>query len=470
MNKKVLSLVALCMSVCMSVGTLAGCDLLGSGSSGGGGKQLTQDEIYAEISKAMDATLSYNGGITMKEIMAVESTSGGYRTEYALSIDPATKRIFSISKESRDNSNNWHYESTLKFFEQNNNYYMYDKLVDYEDNERDEEYKKVKGEELAEATHHNAIVDIFVEADEYLGDIQSLETINAAYAEVVANTKTMLAEEVPDGSIALDGRMSVTCDQAGETYFFTKSYMVEMATGNEKQRRVEEIQITARNGYITNLLAIQEETAVAYTSDERVEVEETYYGAQKTEVSFEYSFDERTYNAIPVQLPSDVKDSVPLLFTHQYTKTVVINGVLYDNECPFTGYGYQALIQRILDGVGFNELDIVWYIDEACTKPLTADIPEEEFAALPTLYAKATVAEDYNAAVVFMEENRFAEGISEGYKLVFTKLQRIYGSVYNVDDNTYMITKYNNSSESKIYVNGVELVFAEGETAKTITV
>ena len=120
MKKKWLSILALSLCACISIGSFSGCDLLGGGGSSGdpnGGKQLTEDEIYAEISKAMDATLAYKGGITMKET-AVEDHASGYRSEYTVSMDPATNRLYAYAKTDYTSPNYTDYESYEKIFQQ----------------------------------------------------------------------------------------------------------------------------------------------------------------------------------------------------------------------------------------------------------------------------------------------------------------------------------------------------------------
>ena len=72
-----------------------------------------------------------------------------------------------------------------------------------------------------------------------------------------------------------------------------------------------------------------------------------------------------------------------------------------------------------------------------------------------------------NSLVLCIEEGTYASDVNDKYKLVFKDVEDAKGSIYNhfYGKTSYTVTKRENC---KLYVNGTEVVFADGETSKEI--
>ena len=455
MKKKWLSVLALSMSICTTVTTFAGCDF---GNMFGGGK-LTEDQIYEKVVEAKEATENYKGAMTITQNYENNSPQGISKGIQKVTADPQTNRYYSKTQ-SGANESSWDYESVDKTFKQGESYYLYTK------SNTKEEYYNLTLDQAKTRVENTLISTTIDEFDDYIEEIPSIKKMNDAYAEVVVDSKALVAEYYQQEEMQLDASVLYECKQEQKSYIFKKATMMYMAQGTQDRRVIQEVEFTAVNGLITEVSTYQKESQATYETATRETVSQEASIEITRSYTLEYKFAESDYNAVETE-PTSVKPNIVLRFRNEYTKAVELNGVLFEQEHIFSGYGYEEVLGNILNGAGFNGLNIVWYTDKACTKPLTATMTEEEFEKLDTLYGQATVKADYYSAVLYIEEGVYASDVNDNYKLVFDDIENADGNIFSYMEeiNNYSVL---NRTGYTVYVNGTKVVFADGEVSKDI--
>jgi len=503
MKKKFLSVLALSMCCCMSVSTFAGCSMDGfmnmimggdNSTSGDNSTQtsennfgtfdenLPQDEMYAEIMKAVEATEQYKGAVTVtytsydQQVRNQEDNTEFerlYRTESVTSIDPATQRRYRKTMSS-EHASSWDYESVDKMFKQGNQCYSYDKSTNHKDGTVKESYYTIEELALKGGLRQNMITNTIQDICDEMTDIPSLDALNVAYAEVIADTKAMVATEAPEEmqyDIGCD--VNFSCMAENGSYVFVRTTETTIAYNNQEQKEqkvIKELRVAAKNGFISEATGRYEVIQNCYETADRETVTTQAFVNHENKAVFEYTFAQEAYDATVTTIPDNVTKQ-NLIYNYDYVKAVEINGMRIEDKEWFKGNSFEEVVEELLDG-SYNGLQIVWYTDKACTKPFTADITEDEFKALDTLYGKATsVGEGYGAVVWGIEEDVFADDVNDNYRMAFSNLEKVTSMppnyIYENNENrTYTISK---GSYDAVYVNGVEVVFAEGETTKVIT-
>ena len=436
MKKKWLSVLALTMCFSMGVSAFAGCGDKGDSSTGGGSqaseqgggnseqgggnseqgggnseqggnqdeKPLTKDEIYAAVMAALEATDSYKGSFTVEGIMA-QTGQETYNSNMKMSVDATNKVAYNKEESEYSAGETTHSDTSYeKVFKESDTYYTYE-LEDEEST-----YKRMNAAQVDSMMDNFSMEGIGGVVEGLPAQLTSVDTFNAAFAEVFADSK---AAQAAAGSEA-DGDCVIACTEAGDVLTVTMTLNMEMAMGEMGALDVEsEIKVVAEGGYITEM-AIKQLMNMTMG-------EETMENGNEMTYKISYAFDQAGYDAIQTTLPAEVEDMEDGSYGYDKDLATVINGV-EGNTAWIYGDDMQSAISSFLtEDWKFNGMNVTWYTDEACTKEFTADITAAEMDALKTLYGKATLKDDYAFLITNYTYN-FAEDVTDAYKLVFGML------------------------------------------------
>jgi hypothetical protein len=465
MKKKWLSVVALCMCFSMGMSTLASCaggntdsapdngsnsQTSEQGGNGGGNQDeqpMAKEAIYEAVMQAIDATNAYKGSFTMDGDIKDTRSSATVK----MSVD-TTNKVYFYSNEYTGSYGGEEYSGTMadKIFKQADTYYLYSAYDEVA------AYYRLNAAQVDDKLDNSSMEGIAEGISFLPKQVASVDAFNAAFAEVFADSK---AAQAAAGSEA-DGSFAITCTDTGDVYTVAMVLSMEVDIGEMDALGISmDMKMSAEGGYITEVVSKQ---VISITRGE-----ETIEESSEMSYKISYTFDQAGYDAIEVTLPSDVQDKEEETY-YKKSLDVVINGATAKNTW-MSGETMQDAVASFLDNDWeYEGMNVTWYTDEACTKVLTADITENEMAALETLYGKATLKDGY-AFVITEKTTVCAEDVSDAYKLVFTTLdmlevgvsksiEAVYGA-FNVEERTGGVT-----------VNGETVEFtAEDEGRKSMT-
>lgn len=483
MKKKLVSTLALSLCFVMSAGAFAGCK--GDGDSSGGNKPLTEDEIYAKVVEAMEATVSYTGAYTGvsttkeegKEVRPDqdEDEVSSSQTTQKVSVDPAAKKLFVVAETTHVGDDDGRVEGvTGKLFKEGDKYYTYTKQKDtYEDPAEQEMYMEVS-ETMAGVSMDGYSLSEF-DYSEYMmptGSI-TIADYNAAWASYIADSKAELVAGTADEESdwyghSGDGSYVVSAAEVDGAYVLTVEMSISMTDEEDYTESVSyKYVFTAKDGKLVSVLEKEEYFDSWYEADDGtgnwVDVAKDAAGAQLASsseseenlITLSYAFDQAGYDAITTTLPATVQKQPDVIA--QYMK-VVVNGADYGQKYV---YG-QTVAEALSDAWSNGGADVVWYKDEACTQAIDpATMTVEQFLALDAVYGKVTAKAGYVLYTRWVEYTTAAD-VTDAYKIVLaTRLndndKRV--QVCAASDGFWL---YNGSSA--YYVNG-ELVDFGGQSS-----
>ena len=441
MKKKWLSVVALCMCFSMGVSAFAGCgdkgdDSVNSGSlinseqgggngggnnstdggnggnennggnqgGNGGGQTMSKDAIYAAVMDAMDATNAYKGSFTAN-ISMEDSNSTNTVT---MSVD-ATNKFYYYVNESKGSyeGEEYSYKSVDKMFKVDDTYYT------YSDGYGETEYYKLTADQVDDELDNSSMAGISSTIDGMPTEIESVDALNAAFAEVFADSK---AAQAAAGSNA-DGSCVFTCTEDDGVLSAAMAMSIAMDIPEMGAMSiVMNMKLVAEGGYITEMYVKQ---IMSMTMGD-----ETMEQGMEMDCDISYVFNQAGYDAIEVTLPDEVEDKESNSYYSSQDFETVINGVNAKEEY-FYGEDVESAITSFMTEDWRHEgMNVTWYTDAACTKALTANMTAAEVEAITTLYGQATLKDGY-AFVITNEKTVYADDVTDAYKLVFETLGMI---------------------------------------------
>lgn len=512
MKKKLLSVLALSMCFCMGVSSFTGCnggdesssapnseqqnsEQQNSESQGGeeGGEQggetqkpLTQDEILAKILEASEATMAHNGAISFavegKEEDITTSSRGTEKETSemlaAASVDSATGKMFmkSVQKEAEGETS----EMTMKYFKEGEKNYSFMQQKQSTGVEGEEPMVFDMYSEVSEIGLKSAMEELNVMESGYfdigeLGVNESvgIEAMNAAYAKVITESKADIEAQADDENSEwyqrnADGSFLLSCAEVEGAYVLTMKMAMTIAYPEGETTALREAVLTAKDGKLVSIAITQAETEVYYVvyedeldeygemvikgTEGAVEVTEVYN--YEMGIALAYEFAEADYNAITTTLPTDPTQIMPATDTYSKRVQVYINGMDEGLE-----YCAGETVEDALNGMYVpSGMDVVWYLDEACTQVASATMSAEEFFAMEALYGVATAEEGY---VLYTEEYKdvFGVDVTDEYKLVFADM--IGNSKHFGAESVNSGFSFYKHEGEVITVNGTEVTFEE---------
>lgn len=481
MKKKFIS--AMAISLCLCMGAMVGCgDNKNNSSSSSSPKEpLTKDEILAEIGDAYAATKAYKGGYTV---------TGTSKDEYK-DFEDEEAEVYNGTLELTADTN----QKLVYYKEAGEEGYEIQKLLkngaDYiryrEDKSGEEEAEKTYTKYTeAYATYYinenysyENMLDYYVSAE--LFDIESIDTYNAAYAKVFADS----AEEVAAGTADEEseyygwtasgsGTVSALETEDG-AYVLTTKMTMEMSNSveNTTVASVQETVVTAKDGKLTGWKDVSTTTETKKISDTETQ---TSIEKEETTYTVSYTFDQAKYDSVSVTLPETVEPR------NYYSKdvTVLVNGMELDTYTGMNGSTIQGAITYLKDSVVDNAINatadnatLTLYKDAAYTQELTATgMNEADFYAIDTVYAKVELKEGY-ALMNMLGGYTFGADVTAEQKLIFGAMfdytNQYMLSIVPVANPYDLASEANQKRASKVMVNGVAytenaLTMESGET------
>ncbi len=507
MKKKWLSVLALAMCFSMGVSMFAGCkdkdgdkggnsgsqssEQSGGGNESDGGNQeeqpLTKDEIYAEVMKAFETTMQYQGVLTVDAMIKSANVrpqgSSGTIMSGKVSLNPTDKLIYTqMSMEQSENELSMKMETIEKAFKEGDSYYRYEKQssIDTEEPMAMEAYYRVTDAYLDDMFSETNLSGMLGDVEMLPTGVQSIDALNAAFAEVFADSKAQVEAGTADEESewyqhVADGSYVILCEEAGDVLSVTMSMDMEVAEGDDVRTLLRELKLVTEGGYITEYSMKSIEGRTWYEASEDPEVtepvEQHRLSEREMSYKFAYTFDQAGYDAIATTLPAEVEDmkEEKVEGYHRYVN-IVINGI--DMNGPsFDGDDVQSAVASFFQGGEgyYYGMNVTWYTDEACTKPLTVEIMEAELNALETIYGKATAEEGF-ALVIEKNPSEYAADVTDAYKLVMSILDDGYEYSYIRAAEVEDTLNFYEEKGVVIKVNGEVVEFEESdEGCKTIT-
>ncbi|MBQ8229756.1 MAG: hypothetical protein IJZ32_03575 [Clostridia bacterium] len=480
MKKKFIS--AMAISMCLCMGAMAGCGGGNNSSSSSSPKEpLTKDEILAEIGDAYAATKAYKDGYTVTGTSKDEYK--GFEDEEAvvsngtleLTANPNQKLFY--YKEAGEGG--YELEKLLK---NGNDYVRYN---EYKEGESEVTKNYSKYTEVYATYYINEyysyenIIDNYISAE--LFDIESIDTYNAAYAKVFADSIAEVAAGTADEESeyygwTASGSGSVSVEETEDgAYVLTTKMTMEMSSSveNMTQSSVQETVVTAKDGKLTGWKETEETTVTKKISDT-----ETQTSIEKEEMVYTvtYAFDQAKYDSVVVTLPETVEPR------NYYSKdvTVLVNGMELDTYTGMNGSTIQGAITYLKDSVVDNAINatadnatLTLYKDAAYTQELTATgMNEADFYAIETVYAKVELKEGY-ALMNMLGGSALGADVTAEQKLIFGAMldytNQFMLSIVPVANPYDLASKANQTGAAKVMVNGVAytenaLTMESGET------
>lgn len=465
MKKKFISAMAIGMCLCM--GAMAGCgdnNTSSSSSSSSPAEPLTQDEILAAIGEAYEASKAYTGGYTVtgtnnwenKEFDAEEKQTG--TATFEMTADPSQGLLYY-----KDGQDGYGYYVN-KILKSGTDYIEYDEEKYESDEEADKYYSKVTEayvkycvmEEYSLVT----LLESWMSAEIF--EIESIDTYNAAYAKVFADSAAEIAAGTEDeeseyyGYTASGSATVSAVETADGAYVLTTKMTMEMSSSVENMTvtYMQETVVTAKDGKIIGLKETDEETETKKISDT-----ETQTNIEKDEITYtvSYTFDQAKYDGVSVTLPETVEED------EYYSSgfNLVINGkesyyyeyVSGDSVAEAVGY----LPGRVLSSIGATAEDatVTLYKDAAYTQALDGtNMTEADFYALEKVYAKVELIKEGYALISRVTSYTCASDVTEEQKLIFGEmLDYSYGTSVKLVEVKNPIDMPENV---KVYINGTE--------------
>ena len=446
--------------------------------------ERTDETRFAELKAAYEATLDYDGNITIsaKQTQVADYTGEGYdydeRYNIVMSAD-FDKGIFYVRNEETNNSRSNSLEIEKGFVKDGVKYlYWYEK---YDDEEPEVEYSKyMVGDPIRDVWYYTAGACFYqyagglFTADSYKELTDAFSTAFAALKEndikymkaeglMTENTKFEFVPEVQikednDGTVTLTITSKVVLDDY-------------VNTSGEKGQSVECVFVREFSCNDGKISATKIDIAIEDKSDD---VDKSKYYVVKREMeasySFEYSFDEKGYDAIEVSLPTDPTD---IYETYAYESNMVkinMGGIEYD-EYVTADSTVDGMLEQLKESIesgyvdfeGENMIKCVnvkgFYKDQALTQKITAsNITPEQMVKLESIYVDYEIRDGY---AIVSHERETKMNVSRIYEIIYAELfygASAYerGNIVRAGENIYISFEAERGADIKVTLNGVE--------------
>ena len=466
-------------------GNNGGADTTDNGGNGGnGGTPKTENELFAELKAAYEASVSHTGAMT---ITGAQSQTRSYPGQDAVSMEVIAKISADLANarcfvENKQSYNGKTYVDLTKIFTVGDALYLYE--ADGEDGDLDEEFEKYDLADV-ESAFNDADANMLNESfEESMGGTfiaDSYDELTAAFAntypkllENQINLKTEDYKLEEDSNLGLDYDISIA-EKDGEIVLtsattFTGDKM--WGSGNDLMKNLLGTMTRtykAKDGKISGFV-------FSITTEFDSEVDGEAIGKVEQEMSIDYdisyTFDEAGYNAIEVSLPDDPSKIVEYV-SRKEIKFVVgcsSRGYIpcgeYDSVGEILAAGAAEVEERFdtrQDPETGETIKMVtvkgFYKDAEFKEKLDESATMEELLALDYVYVDVEIADGY-AIVDF--NNKEEDQTTREYKIVFAG--SLYGQAHSVGGSNLRpagkpVTFNYRAEEArdyKVLVNGVE--------------
>ncbi len=481
MKKKLVSMLALSLCFCMGVSAFAGCKDDGDSSSSTPPAPLTQDEIYAKVVEAMDATASYTGAYTVAATVNMEGKEvrpdrdedeeSSSQSTQKISIDLAAKKFFIMMEETYTGDDDGRVQGmTGKLFKEGDKYYTYTKQVaTYEDPAEQEMYMEISEAMIGVSAAMYSLKEVDY-SESMPSSVTSVADYNAAWASYIADSKAEIvagtADEESDWyGYSGDGSYVVSAEEVDGAYVVSVEASMSITDEDDYTESVSlKYVFTAKNGKFVSALEKVEYYESWYEADDGEgnweKVTKDTEGAQlasdseteETLITISYEFDQAGYDAIETTLPAEVQTQPDMI---SQPVNVVVNGADYGMT-----YAYGTTVAEALSELWSKTgTDVAWYTDAACTQAIdTATMTIAQFLTLDTVYGKATVQAGYVLYTTCMEYT-CATNMTDAYKTVLKKFLEDDEKRIDVCSVEEGIVIHSGSNGFTTLVNGEEVDF-----------
>ncbi len=478
----------------------------GNGGEGGeGGTNVNSEEaLFAEILKAYEASMAYQGALTINATQGSLYQEGEEAekatADMSMSADPAKNIYFEKESSQITGSYASTYESVNKTFIVDGAVYEYDKYssesANSQPNNNETYYKNAESIKIEDISEYMTEM-----VGGVIGGVSKAETyaaLKAAFAKVFSELKARaIADYVEDGAlkegetITVEPAISIK-KEAGETVLtiVSKFAVDELADDSDEMIKNYVIDYTrtiaAKDGKISKV-------GVDYDMSADVSVDgatESMKFAAAIDLTYNmvYSFDQATYDAITVSLPTDPAQIVDAaqddIITVNWHIGTIDDDHTYYPESENVSYIFLDYTEDIQRACGYerkveadefgNYVEVEdyyvkvkgFYKDAALTQAIdTATITNTELIALGDVYVDVEIKD--GMAIVSECYGEPENQLSIEYQIVDAQIFA-YSSA-SLDKNPravrvsdpLRIRDEGNDSDYKILVNGVETA---GET------
>ena len=448
--------------------------------------ERTDEDRFADFKASVTATQAYAGPLTISATMSSsqsyidpemdEEEMMGNTMTAKTSFDPASKLSYII--ESSESVYGEEKETTVetgKLFKSGDSFYYYDKAVatPASDWNNYESYTKLHSRSsYFEDMKEDADIVYFTEM--IIGGAMLADTyaeLTSAYSTVYTTALDNFFDQIDEeefnpsegDAVAIAPTVTIVEENGSITLNITTTLEITNASEEDPTEIMSAIMnrsCTVTNGKISAVsLTIDAVDNVETSTSQNMEAEMSY--------SIEYAFDQAGYNAITVTLPAEEEISVEV---QDYSTEIVV--MFGDIPCNtyISSYADEPSVEDALSYIVSNlesnyelgswddngEYQAVktltiegLYLDKEFTQPLdAANMTEDEYFALETIYAKYTLADGY-----FMHCNDYKEEsmLSKPFQIV------ALGGLFSSSENDY---SYASVDSIESYADG--FTFDEG--------
>lgn len=465
----------------------------------------TNDELFADVKAAAEATKAYDGAVTLLAGMYMEQQESDESEEDGLygysvamegkaSYDKQTNLFYTNSSNTYDyNGEKQTSVYTEKAFVENSNFYLYEKSSQIPADEWSdyESYTKTSPQSISSEIE-SPNEEFFTLIDEVLGGTllaDSYTELVSAYDTVVpVALQNTIATGDPafdinpeeGNTLDLEPTITITEEEEGE---ITLSFLIDVDYTNtyEDVSTTNKLLVTraisVKDGKISAIsVGVQLQANNVAPSEDGSETTTEITQITNITMSYEvdYAFDQAGYDAIAVTLPSEDEIAKE---TYDYSKDIVVMFGDLPYSTYISSYAEEPTAADALAGLAetieFNFATSDWstgeyveiktlsieglYLDKEFTQPLNPEtITDEEYFALETVYAKYTLTDGY---FIYYETSEFNIDLSKPFLITLgTSTEEYYGYL-NVDsvENYEEGYSFSNSENQTVYVNGEQV-------------
>ena len=467
-------------------------DNSGNSSIGGGTANAGDEEaLYAEFLAAYEASMAYDGSITVDAIQTQSEQEGEEKSEAIMrshvSLDPANKTYFEKSTMTRDT---YSHDTIVKMFTVDGVMYEYDNV------KRSSGESEPSVEETYTKNADTSILEYMGEFMEYtlggaVGGAYKAKTyseLKAAFAKVFSEIKDReIIEYKEDGALKPDATITVEPEisikkENGETVLTIVAHFEADELADDSHTILNNYvvaytrTVSVKDGKISAVAVDYSLNAdVTETSDDGTSETLKVAGGMARDYDIEYVFDQAGYDSITVSLPNEEEivdasgeDGIVLNIHLGAIET----GVVYYEERYETASEIFEIYASSVKNIGYTyenidgqdvRVDFVtangFYRDEALTQAIDLEtLTSEDLKTMGDVYVGYTIKE--GMALVNEISGRVDE-LSLEYQIVSSDLFSSESSGKNVPraisvSNPFTIRDEESKYEYKVLVNGVE--------------
>lgn len=491
--KKVSKIIALTLSVLLSLGAFACQGGNNSDSPAGGASNSVSDNIsdsssdsgstdsetpvdenaqlFNAVKEAYQASASHTGGFTQQtvETYAYQSSDEG-EEEASLetynekkTVNSATKEIASISRNGNDEI-----DYSYKQFEADGQYYDYAMYAGAE-----EYYGALHESEVADNVANYDFSSFKKDMAGNLFEVESYAQLQAAFETCIPllleNNETSSNAENSSYVFEVTGDYELTVEKAedGAVTLTLKLWEHEHSVSDAKERtwKTEHNRfITAKDGKITGFKSYYQE-AREWKDLSTGSISQSCT-TETQEATFVYEFDQELFDSVQVSGYENAEyESVQKEMNFHADGLILNKSVWYDNQTVTELYN--ALLERFqADGTNVHTLlGETWYLDEEKTQVFDpSQTTMDEFFAITDLYGTLTIPDGF--AVAQKEYITDCDAISDMMRLLavedLPQTTSEYSSayVYELTEQPTITLKRESqyydgeAGEAKVYVDG----------------